>query len=353
MPASPIAIPYEQQSLAETHRGCGAACLSMVYKSFGKEIAPGEIWPALAKANRFGEVSSTTHLMALHAMSQGFSAVTIQARHPLQVLRLCRDAGIRAILHQRPVPDVSAGHYTVLVDIDEKNVVVHDPALGPNRRMPHAELIELWQPGSAESEILGNVAIGICAEPSPAHVCEFCRTPMPPRIDCPRCGKTLGLSPTAMLGCIVDGCIARMWNYVACPSCDFMWSFQEAAASVAEVPSGAPADRPNRLVVPDLDVAFGQLDKLIAQMLSIPGAANHPDLKAQIDFIQSTKETVRLAQAEEIGRLNLRMDRAAAALEAKTKFRADRKRAQESNSAPAPIDGIALGHALLKNLGFE
>jgi hypothetical protein len=88
-------------------------------------------------------------------------------------------------------------------------------------------------------------------------------------------------------------------------------------------------------------------------MLSIPGAANHPDLKAQIDFIQSTKETVRLAQAEEIGRLNLRMDRAAAALEAKTKFRADRKRAQESNSAPAPIDGIALGHALLKNLGFE
>src|SRR5579863_4527194 len=101
MTASTIAVPYEKQPEPQTYRGCGAACLSMVYKSFGKEIPEAEIWPLIAKPNRFGSVSSTTHLMARHAISQGLNAVAIQARHPIQVLRLCREAGIRAILNHR------------------------------------------------------------------------------------------------------------------------------------------------------------------------------------------------------------------------------------------------------------
>ena len=129
-----IAIPYEKQSEPQINRGCGAACLSMAYRSFGKEIAQAEIWPLIAKQNRFGSIASATHLMALHALKQGLSAVVIQARHPIQVLRICRDNGIRAILSHRPHPGASTGHFTMLVDIDEKDVVVHDPALGPSRR---------------------------------------------------------------------------------------------------------------------------------------------------------------------------------------------------------------------------
>src|SRR5277367_3189693 len=106
MTASSIAIPYEKQADPQA-RGCGAACLSMVYRSFGKEVPQAEIWPLIAKPNRFGAVSSTTHLMALHAINQGLSAVVIQARHALQVLRLCREADIRAILNQRARPEVA------------------------------------------------------------------------------------------------------------------------------------------------------------------------------------------------------------------------------------------------------
>src|SRR5580658_4353174 len=105
MTAPSIAIPYEKQSDLQTNRGCGAACLSMVYRSFGKEVPQAEIWPLIAKKNRFGSIASTTHLMALHAIGQGLSAVVIQARHSLQVLRLCREAGIRAILNLRARPD--------------------------------------------------------------------------------------------------------------------------------------------------------------------------------------------------------------------------------------------------------
>ena len=108
----------------ETNRACGAACLSMVYKSFGKDVPPAEIWPLIARQNRFGSVASITHLMALDAIQQGFNAVIVEARHPLQVLRLCHEAGIRAIINQRPQASVHTGHYTVLVDMDQTSVVL-------------------------------------------------------------------------------------------------------------------------------------------------------------------------------------------------------------------------------------
>ncbi|HEY3839596.1 MAG TPA: C39 family peptidase, partial [Bryobacteraceae bacterium] len=67
MSASPVVIPYEKQSDPQVNRGCGAACLSMVYRSFGKEVPQAEIWPAIAKKNRFGSIASTSHLMAQDA----------------------------------------------------------------------------------------------------------------------------------------------------------------------------------------------------------------------------------------------------------------------------------------------
>src|ERR1700753_3315976 len=124
------AIPYQKQSPGITGRACGAACLSMVYQSFGKKISQEEIWPAIAKENRFGQVSSTTHLMAQDALNRGLKAVAIQARHPFEVLRLCRENGVRAILNHRVRNDSAAGHYSVLVDVNAKDVVVHDPLLG-------------------------------------------------------------------------------------------------------------------------------------------------------------------------------------------------------------------------------
>ena len=97
MSALSLSIPFESQADPEARRGCGAACFSMAHKSFGKDIRQAEIWPLISKPNRFGIVSSTTHLMALHAIGQGLNAVIIQAWHPLQVLRLCRDSGLRVI----------------------------------------------------------------------------------------------------------------------------------------------------------------------------------------------------------------------------------------------------------------
>ncbi len=347
-------VPYEKQSDPQTNRGCGAACLSMAYRSFGQEVAQTEIWPVIAKANRFGQMSSTTHLMAQDALNRGFSAVAFQARHPFQVLRLCHAAGVRAILNHRVQRDSPRGHYTLLVDIDRNNVLLHDPLFGPARPVSHAELAELWLSQVDNSEIAGGVVIAIApAKPSAAPSCEFCHTPMPTGVACPRCGDLTSLQPAEALGCAREGCIARMWNWVCCPKCDYVFTFDPGAAATA------PAPRPSGSAVPPLaaqvDVAkvFEAMDKFTSLALSVPAAALNPDIKKQLEFIAEGKEKFRIAYAEQMAQRTAVLGQLAALAENhKQQEQAQVKKMEQLNAPQAPLDGNALGRALLKNLGF-
>jgi hypothetical protein len=357
---SPVhtAIPYEKQSEQLTGRSCGAACMSMVYRSLGEEVPQTEVWPLIAKPNRFGQVSSTTHLMARDALKRGFLAVAIQARHPLQVLRLCRAAGVRAVLNHRVRRDSAAGHYTVLVDIDDQGVVVHDPLFGAARRLSHAELIELWLPQVPNSEIVGGVliAVGIAGSPAIA-ACEFCRTPMRTTVDCPGCGNPTGLEPGVALGCIKDGCIARMWNWVCCPACDYVFTLRDGAASASAAAGAMPsATRPAARPEPGVDVAklFEEMDKFNRQILSIPAAAQHPEIKKQLELVEASKERFKVAHEGALARRAATLAQVAAVTENHKQQEEAQLKKQEELSQPAPLlDGDALGQTLLKNLGFK
>jgi len=362
MSAAP-AIPYEMQSDPHSNRTCGAACLSMVYRSFGKEVPQAKIWPAIAKENRFGSLASTTHLMTQDALSMGFSAIAVQTRHPLQALRLCHESGIRAVINHRLNHHSPEGHFTVLVNIDDKNVFLHDPFFGPSRRLSQAELLELWQPRFPNSEIVGNLLIGIAAKPSALPSCQLCGTPLPSQAECPRCRNSVGLQPTALLGCISDACIARVWNYICCPSCDYVWDFshqpQPAEASGASASKPGPRSQsPSAVSSPpaglDINKLFGEIDKFCAHILGIPAAANHPEIKKQLDFIAASKQKISAAQAElAASRAARQAELAALAESAKQQQTAHRKKVEELNRPSPPLDGNALGHALLKNLGFK
>jgi hypothetical protein len=356
MSASPVVIPYEKQSDPETNRGCGAACLSMVYRSFGKEVPQAEIWPAIAKKNRFGSVASTSHLMALDANKRGFAAVAIQARHSLQVLRLCRGAGVRAILNHRALKDSASGHYSVFVDIDDKFVVLHDPFYGPSRRIPHDELLDLWRPKSADSEIIGLGLIAIADQNAPSvSACEFCHSPMPPRVECPRCKQSVGLRPNSPLGCINNACIARMWNYISCPSCDFTWSFStDGSAGTSAPPPDPTAERVEKKEPLSMAAAFAQMDKFRDHVLSIPGVAENPEIRQQLDALAVVKEQLVLSRAEALFHLKVQEERIAAMKEsAKAGEEAHRKKMDAVNQPSPRLDGGALAVALMKNLGFK
>jgi Peptidase C39 family len=351
-----VTIPYQSQSGPEIGRRCGAVCLSMVYRSFGREVPQAEIWPAIAKENRFGSLASTTHLMAKDALSRGFAAVAILTRHPLQALRLCRESGIRAILNHRLSSETRAGHYTVLVDIDETNVTLHDPFFGPARRLSHGELLELWQPRQPNSEIVGNVLIGIGDQPSPASSCALCQSTIPSAVECARCKKPVPLLPNALLGCMNTACVNRMWDYVCCPSCDYTWTFNlQAGPSGALSPVSADAQQLSGTdKSPWMMPLFGELDKFCQHILSLPGAAGHLEIKRHLEMIGASKEKIVLAQSESLAYAKMAQDQSTKMQEAsKQRKEEHRKKMEELNTPLPPLDGNNLGRALLKNLGLD
>lgn len=362
MSATAATVPFERQTDAQTNRDCGATCLSMVYRSLGKKVAQTEIWPVIAKKNRFGSVASTTHLMVKDALSRGLAAVAFQARHPLQSLRLCCESGTRAILNHRTTQDSPSGHYTVLVDVDEREVVLHDPFYGPSRRVPHTELLELWQPRFPNSEIAGYLLIGIAAEPPAATTCWLCRAPLPPAVACPKCKEPVSLKPGEALGCIESSCIARMWNYIFCPFCDYGFTLSSQAEPGGAIQPGPPSPGPTvaqPATTPqenpmDLNWMFAEIDKFCSLVLTFPGAANHPDIKKQLDFITSSKERLKLAQVEALVHSKAHKQQLAnMAQAAKQSEEAHRKKMEELNRPSPPLDANALGRALLKNLEWD
>ncbi len=344
-------IPYEKQSGAQPNRMCGAACLSMAYRSFGKEVPQEAIWQNISKPNRFGTISSMTYLMAQDAANRGFSAVAVQARHPLQTLRICHKAGIRAIVNHRVRRDAPDGHYSLLVGMDNQYAFFHDPLLGPSRRLTHAELLELWMPNFATSEVPGHGLIALAPASHPMlGQCEICHKPIPPEATCPRCQKTVSLLPDAVLSCIDDRCIARMWERVCCPFCNHTWTFQpgQEKATANPVHEDSTAQMAQGININQL---FTQIDKFCNHIRAVPAAAEHPDVSQQLSFIDASKERFRLAYAEELNRQSALRARYAAVMEtAKTNQEAHQKAMQASQATP--VDGDALARALLKNLGF-
>jgi hypothetical protein len=262
------------------------------------------------------------------------------------VLRLCREKGIRAIPNHRLKADSPAGHYSVLVDIDTDSVVLHDPFFGPSRRIAHADLLELWLPRYPNAEIRGNVLIGIAAQAPAAPPCQLCDSVIPPNVGCPSCGRPVSLQPAALLGCVREGCSARMWNNVCCPSCDHTWNFAlEPAGSESAAASGKDPWNLSRL--------FVELDKFRDHVLSLPGVSGRPDIQQQLDFIDASKDRLSLAQTEELAN---RKTSQASMEEAQQKAQQDedayQKKADDLQKPAPPADGNALGQSLLKDLGL-
>jgi peptidase C39-like protein len=213
-------IPFEKQHRDKGHRMCGAAALSMVYRSLDLSCSQQEAWGEVARRDRHGRLVARTHLLARDAIRRGLAAVVVQVADPWPVLGRALAAEVRVILNHRLEVGSSSGHYTVLVDIDDEHVTLHDPRLGPSRRIQRSEFLDLWRPGGDPSEIVGHVLVGIETRSELRWDCTECGTEVPRSVACPDCGATIRLRPVPVLGCIREDCSNRVWRRVFCPECD-------------------------------------------------------------------------------------------------------------------------------------
>jgi hypothetical protein len=193
----------------------------MVYRSLGKDVSQRRIWERIARPGPNGKRAARTNLLAVNALHHGLFALVIQASHPWQTLTQSAAAGVRVILNHRLATDSPAGHYSVLVRIDDREVILHDPQFGPDRCLPRAELLDLWQPNGSPVEITGRVLVAIATVEKASAACVLCGSEVPLSVLCPACRSALPLRPAAALGCVQNACPMRTWQRLFCPYCDY------------------------------------------------------------------------------------------------------------------------------------
>ena len=133
--AAVLAVPFVPQE-KDT---CGAASLAMVLRYWEHPVAQGEIAAELFEPELAGIRGSR---LADFARRRGFLAIAYAG--DLDHLRAFVGKGRPIIVAWRVEPD--RFHDVVVVGFDEArgDVVVHDPALGPSRRVGEEEFERLW-----------------------------------------------------------------------------------------------------------------------------------------------------------------------------------------------------------------
>jgi hypothetical protein len=338
-------MPYEKQADPQDGRMCGAAALSMVYRSLGLPVTQREVWPKIARHNFRGSLAGSAHLIIRDALDRGLAALGVQARNPVQVLRRCQEAGVRAVLNHRLAEDVSTGHFTVLVEVGKDDVVVHDPHFGPSRHVRQPDLLDLWRPRYLNSEIVGNVLIGIAPRGEGTAACAACQTPIPATLLCPGCGQPIPLRPAALLGCMRADCPARQWDGICCPFCDQIWRDSTGAASVQ------PAQT-TTTEAEAIDRAFAELDKVLAFVMSQDHLARRSDVQQQVKFLQSRRPVLQEALEQRDVQLKQRQAGLERLQQQSEKQSEALEQAMAAKPPAPPPDGNALGMALVKDLGL-
>lgn len=212
-------MPFEAQADCASSRTCGTAALCMVYRSFGLPCSQHEIWEALRGQVTPEPECAPTYLLARDALERGLAALVVQARAPWTILQRCHEQACRVILNHR-LTLAAAGHFSVLAGIDEVEALLHDPLLGPSQRRPRTELLQLWQAPWGRSEIAGQVLVAFAENDPSAASCSLCGVALLASVQCVNCRATIGLRPSAALGCGLAACAGRLWKRIFCPYCD-------------------------------------------------------------------------------------------------------------------------------------
>jgi hypothetical protein len=99
---------------------------------------------------------------------------------------------------------------------------------------------------------------------------------------------------------------------------------------------------------------FAELDKFCNHIRELSGATDHPEIRKYLDLIESSKGKIVLANSESrVFASMAESQRKKMQESSQLKKEAHRKKIEILNTPPPPLDGDALGRALLENLGLN
>ena len=218
-------IPYIKQDITSNKKWlCGAASLAMVYRSYGKKVDQRSIFYDIAVRNKAIGSYCSTSLQCRNVLKHGFYALDVKSRQPLTLLNMFHDkwdnTRPRIIFIQKAKGDDEGLHSTVMVDVTDKDVIVHDPLSRPFRLILKDVFMYLWS-GQGQNNY---ESIAVSDKRSSADRCRICGRPIPDFLICPNCRRKVILQPNETVGCIFNDCAGRLWNEILCPYCDKYFS---------------------------------------------------------------------------------------------------------------------------------
>jgi hypothetical protein len=332
-------IPYERQSDAKT---CGASALCMVYRSFGLACTQAEVWSKVSLGNTAPR-GAPSYALAQDAIQRGLSALMIRARNPFQILKRCEAAAIPAILNHRARIELPTGHYTVFIELADDHVTLHDPQLGAFTRLAPTDLLKLWLPYGAPSEITGNVLIAFGKGSRSTPPCPRCGSRLPAAVSCPSCLKMISLQPGAVLACGDSTCPERAWELVYCPFCEC--GLRDVTGKATDFVPGRLAEGDSAASL-DIKKAFVALDAFCSMLVQNHGGTPPPNIQVHLDAVKSSRAQLLEWQVKEAAEQKARKAAARAAQPPAAKA------AETPAKAPEPLDANALGWQMVKEFGF-
>lgn len=116
---------------------CGPASLKMVFDYYGVSVPEAQIAKAAGATRKKGV---TPKGLVRAARKFGFRAVFKENGTFFDIRRFIRQ-GIPVIVDWFSEDE---GHYSVVVGIDAKNIILIDPELGGRRKMPLKKFLRVW-----------------------------------------------------------------------------------------------------------------------------------------------------------------------------------------------------------------
>ncbi len=129
-----IDVPYLPQSEAL----CGGAAVAMVFRYWGDAHADVQQFAPLVDV-RAGGIANDKLVAAVAA--RGWRATPLAGSVNLLHEQLEARRPVIILLEDRP----RRYHYVVVTGVDSGHVTVHDPAVGPSRRLANADLVRKWK----------------------------------------------------------------------------------------------------------------------------------------------------------------------------------------------------------------
>jgi hypothetical protein len=199
-----ITVPYIKQP--RNSAKCGAACAAMIIKHYaGTTVNMDDIWQQIsAESPELQREYCRTYKIGAYISQNHFRCSSIKYLSLKELLDFCNANGIAPIINHKSFENIKVGHFSIVRNIVDSDVIISDPENAGRTVVPLHRLELMAKKNGNDDEVGGNTAI----------IPAMDKFPYQTRL-CPKCGNDIDMSFS-----YAANTTKRIIDQDLCQSCD-------------------------------------------------------------------------------------------------------------------------------------